>query len=327
MSSSPARAAIYRKRYWDAQRCNELPAGVDYSVFDYGVNSGIGRSGKVLRRVVGLPDTTHVVTDEVLRAVAKRNPKALAIAINDERLAFLKRLKTWPVFGKGWGARVAAVKSVSLRLAAQQAPAPSIAPDAASVPGKGVVPAPAAAKKVIVGTGTAAPVAAGGIFGPGIANGLISGGPQLGAGAAVGTALAAGGIGVAGALGARAGAGAIAGAMRGGIAMTSGAASTYRTSAAASGATGAKAAAAGAAGVTRAGATAIADRFGEIMRSSSSGASSTSSTGASAIPPEWAQRLRRHQTMVHGASVAAHSVGSGDHGSGGTSISLSEYRR
>jgi lysozyme family protein len=62
--------AIYRKRYWDAQRCDELPAGVDYSAFDYGVNSGIGRSGKVLRRVVGLPDNTHVVTDEVLRAVA-----------------------------------------------------------------------------------------------------------------------------------------------------------------------------------------------------------------------------------------------------------------
>ena len=32
-----------------------------------------------------------------------------------------------------------------------------------------------------------------GIFGPGIANGLVSGGPQLGAGAAVGTGLAAGG--------------------------------------------------------------------------------------------------------------------------------------
>jgi lysozyme family protein len=156
--------AIYRKRYWDAQRCDELPAGVDYSVFDYGVNSGIGRSGKVLRRVVGLPDTTHVVTDEVLRAVAKRDPNALVIAINDERLAFLKRLKTWPVFGKGWGARVATVKSVSLRMAAQQAPASSLVPDAAPVAGKGVVPAPAAAKKVIVGGGTAAPAAAGGSF-------------------------------------------------------------------------------------------------------------------------------------------------------------------
>lgn len=154
--------ATYRSKYWNAQRCDDLPAGVDYSVFDYGVNSGVGRSGKVLRRVVGMPDTTHVVTYEVLRAVAKRDPKALVVAINDERLAFLKRLKTWPVFGNGWGARVAAVRSVSMRMAAQQAPAPSIIPDATPVPGKGVVPAPAAAKKVIVGSGTAAPVAAGG---------------------------------------------------------------------------------------------------------------------------------------------------------------------
>jgi lysozyme family protein len=153
---------IYRRRYWDALCCDALPAGVDYSVFDYGVNSGIGRSGKVLRRIVGLPDSTHVVTDDVLRAVARRDPKALVAAINDERLAFLRRLKTWPVFGKGWELRVAEVRSVSLRMAAQRAPAPSIGPDAAPAPGKGVVPAPAAAKKVIVGTGTAAPAAAGG---------------------------------------------------------------------------------------------------------------------------------------------------------------------
>ena len=103
--------AIYRTKYWDAQHCDGLPAGVDYSVFDYGVNSGIGRSGRVLRRVVGLPDTTHAVTDEVLRTVARRDPKALVTAINDERLRFLKSLKTWPVFGKGWGRRVAEVRA------------------------------------------------------------------------------------------------------------------------------------------------------------------------------------------------------------------------
>ena len=58
-----------------------------------------------------------------------------------------------------------------------------------------------------------------GIFGPGIANGIVSGGPQLGAGAAVGTGLAAGGVvaaGVAGAgLAAGAAGGALAGAARG----------------------------------------------------------------------------------------------------------------
>lgn len=55
--------AIYRAKYWNAQRCDELPAGVDYSVFDCGVNSGIGRGGKVLRRVAGLPHSTSAVTD------------------------------------------------------------------------------------------------------------------------------------------------------------------------------------------------------------------------------------------------------------------------
>ncbi len=156
--------AIYRAKYWNAQRCDELPAGVDYSIFDYGVNSGIGRSGKVLRRIVGLPDTTHVVTDEVLRAVARRDPKALVTAINDERLAFLKRLRTWPVFGRGWGRRVAEVRSVSLRMANERRPAPAPVAEAAPAPGKGEVPAPTAARNVIVGTGATAPVAATGGF-------------------------------------------------------------------------------------------------------------------------------------------------------------------
>src|SRR6476660_1041779 len=55
-----------------------------------------------------------------------------------------------------------------------------------------------------------------GIFGPGIANGIVSGGPQLGAGAAVGTGLAAGGAIVAGAGLAAGGAGLAGGALMGG---------------------------------------------------------------------------------------------------------------
>ena len=53
------------------------------------------------------------------------------------------------------------------------------------------------------------------IFGPGIANGLIAGGPQLGAGAAVGTGLAVAGIGAAGAALAAGGVGAAGGAIAG----------------------------------------------------------------------------------------------------------------
>jgi lysozyme family protein len=47
-------AAIYKAKYWDSLRCDDLPAGVDYAVFDFGVNSGIGRAAKYLQGVVGL---------------------------------------------------------------------------------------------------------------------------------------------------------------------------------------------------------------------------------------------------------------------------------
>ena len=73
------------------------------------------------------------------------------------------------------------------------------------------------------------------IFGPGIANGLIAGGPQLGAGAAVGTGLAVAGMGAAGVGLAAAGVGAasvaggaIAGAARGGAALAGAATNAYR---------------------------------------------------------------------------------------------------
>jgi lysozyme family protein len=129
---------IYRQKYWAAMRCDELPAGVDDTVFDYGVNSGIARSGKVLRRVIEMPDTDWHVTDEVLAAVKKRDAQLIIMSINDERLKFLQRLEIWPTFGKGWSRRVAEVKAFSLQLAAGRSPP---VPKQA-LPGKGKVPQP-----------------------------------------------------------------------------------------------------------------------------------------------------------------------------------------
>ena len=131
-----------------------------------------------------------------------------------------------------------------------------------------------------------------GIFGPGIATGIAAGAPQLGAGAAVGTALAAGGLGVAGAMGVRAGAGAVAGSVRGAASLGG---RTIGLGGAQSG-------------------------------SASAGAAIAASSPAGSAP-EWAQRMRRHQTISHGVSAASHAVRSGDHGGGSTSVSLSEDRK
>jgi lysozyme family protein len=112
---------IYRARYWRALRCDDLPAGVDYAVFDYGVNAGVARAGKVLRRRLGLPDSSSAVTEAVLAAARRTDAETLIRAICAERMAFLRGLKTFPVFGKGWSRRVAGVERAALAMCASQA--------------------------------------------------------------------------------------------------------------------------------------------------------------------------------------------------------------
>lgn len=154
---------IYDTKYWDAQRCDDLHSGVDDSIYDYGVNSGIGRSGKVLRRLLGQPDNTSVVTPEVLAAAAKRDPKVLINAINDERMRFLRALRTFPTFGVGWTRRVKEVRAFDLALADKmpKEAEPQITP---APVGKGVVPPPDAEKKIVVGTGGGGAAVGGGTF-------------------------------------------------------------------------------------------------------------------------------------------------------------------
>lgn len=154
---------IYRERYWNALRCDELPAGVDYAVFDYGVNSGIGRAGKVLRRVLKLSDRTSVVSDDVIAAASGRTASDLVNAICAERIAFLKSLKTFLAFGRGWTARVNGVRAAALAMAQSRSPASVASGPAEASPGKAVVPAtipagPASAGAVIA-AGAASAVA------------------------------------------------------------------------------------------------------------------------------------------------------------------------
>jgi type IV secretion system protein TrbL len=196
-----------------------------------------------------------------------------------------------------------------------------------------------------------------GIFGPGIANGIVSGGPQLGAGSAVGTGLVAGGMvlagGAAAGLAARGGAAALSGgatALRGGAAAAGAASAAY--SMGSLGQSGAAGVASGLGGVARAAGGVAASplrRAAASVKSSFSagvkrgfgatGGSSTMGTvgGAEANvvpttsaadgPPAWAQRMKRGQATSHGVTLAAHAIRSGDSQGGGSSINLSESDR
>jgi lysozyme family protein len=116
--------AIYRAKYWDKMCCDALPAGVDYCVFDYGVNSGVGRAPKVLQRALGVADD-GIVGPITLKAARARDAREIVAAICDERLRYLKSLKTWRVFGRGWSRRVAEVKAAALAMTVKTDAAPA----------------------------------------------------------------------------------------------------------------------------------------------------------------------------------------------------------
>lgn len=107
---------VYRRRYWDAVIGAELPTGVDYAVFDYAVNSGPGRAAKELQRVVGATVDGRI-GPQTLKAVHAKHPGAIINALCDRRMAFLKRLRTWPTFGRGWTNRVRGVRKHALAMA------------------------------------------------------------------------------------------------------------------------------------------------------------------------------------------------------------------
>ena len=184
-----------------------------------------------------------------------------------------------------------------------------------------------------------------GIFGPGIANGLISGGPQLGAGAAIGTGLAAAGVTAAAVAGTGMAGGAavrsVAAGARGGAAMTGGTAAAYSLGSA--GKSGGASVAGGLGGVARAGAGVAASplkKMAGALRDSARGgaraaveasggtiqgdAADKSAPASSSSPPAWATRMKRSQSLHHGTTAAAHAVRSGDSHGGGASVNLSE---
>lgn len=110
-------APMYRKKYWDKIKGDDLPAGVDYCVFDAAVNSGPGRAAKWLQACVGV-EVDGDIGPKTLAAVAAADPKVLVEDYAKRRLSFLMDLPHWGTFGKGWNRRVAAMQSTASSMTA-----------------------------------------------------------------------------------------------------------------------------------------------------------------------------------------------------------------
>ena len=107
---------FYRRMYWDTVRCDDLPAGVDYAVFDFAVNAGPGRAARFLQGAVGaLAD--GAVGPGTLALVAEADPAAVLQKFARRKEEFYNGLAksnpTQQKFLRGWLNRVAGVQTVA----------------------------------------------------------------------------------------------------------------------------------------------------------------------------------------------------------------------
>jgi lysozyme family protein len=98
-------APLYELKYWRPCYCEVLPRGLDFVVFSMGINAGPGRSIKLLQQSIGcVPD--GVIGPKTRDLISSSNGSALIAKFSEARREYYKSLKTFPIFGKGWLARV-----------------------------------------------------------------------------------------------------------------------------------------------------------------------------------------------------------------------------
>ena len=106
---------MYKAKYWDKIKGDDLPTGVDYIVFDAAINSGPGRAAKWLQQAVGAtPD--GAIGPGTLGKVAAMSAQDIVEKYQKTRLDFLQSLSTWNTFGKGWGRRVEEVEVAAIKM-------------------------------------------------------------------------------------------------------------------------------------------------------------------------------------------------------------------
>jgi len=91
---------IYHVKYWPPG--DQLPAGVDYMVFDAAVNCGRIKAGRFLQTALKLGQVDGIIGPQTLAAVAAADPVALIEPIRAARAAFYQSCQDFPTWGNGW---------------------------------------------------------------------------------------------------------------------------------------------------------------------------------------------------------------------------------
>ena len=107
---------IYRENYWDKVQGDSLPMGVDFSTFDWAVNSGVSRSSKAIQQIVKVTED-GVIGPITIKKILEYDPNDIIMSFADIRESFYKSLSTFDTFGKGWLNRNNKTRQMSLTMA------------------------------------------------------------------------------------------------------------------------------------------------------------------------------------------------------------------
>lgn len=106
---------IYRREYADKIQFDRLPAGLDFALLDFAVNSGVSRAAKYIQKIVGTT-TDGVIGSVTLAAIDAQPVNQLILNLCNLRRKFVRSLKTYKRFGKGWENRISTVQSKAYQM-------------------------------------------------------------------------------------------------------------------------------------------------------------------------------------------------------------------
>ena len=97
---------IYRRDYWNKARCDELPAGLDYLVFDAAVNHGVSRAVRFLQAAVGATVDGVIGANTIARATRALDQSKAVTSFCITRALFYTDIGTFQRYKNGWFRRV-----------------------------------------------------------------------------------------------------------------------------------------------------------------------------------------------------------------------------
>lgn len=124
--------AIYREQFANKILFDKLPLGLDYALFDFAVNSGASRAVRFLQRILKVRADGSLAA-RTLVTLTEADIEQVIKDLCKDRLRFLKRLKAWKSFGKGWKKRVDRVEKNALAMIAGGQVVAATEPDGAAL--------------------------------------------------------------------------------------------------------------------------------------------------------------------------------------------------